>query len=193
MYSLKMQKFAIVAGFFLGFVVLAMSVGPARAVVVDYTFTASGFAAGAPEDPVSGSIQWEAASLTSPIDSLVSIDLSIAGHAYTLGELAFQNDLATSRIGDTANGGISNLTAGTDDFVIIFNRLNTTLPLEFFDYTSVQSPSGVFPTTSGEATASLAPLPEPGTLSLFGLGLMGITAYGRRRRGCQTRRLRESA
>jgi hypothetical protein len=58
-----------------------------------YSFGASGFAPFDPEgeppptDPVIGSLIYEAATANSPIEGLVSIDLTIDGHIYDTGEL----------------------------------------------------------------------------------------------------------
>ena len=71
--------------------------GSAKAEVFEMTFTATGFAAPAPQAIVSGSFTWEAASATAPIntsmplsnDNLLSIALEIDGHVYTLGEIKY--------------------------------------------------------------------------------------------------------
>src|SRR5437764_15222778 len=73
-------------------------------------FTASSYPTGifsgtaAPQDPVSGSILFTAASLGAAVTSIDSVNLSIHGHDYTAGEIgaAFYGD--GYLFGATANG-----------------------------------------------------------------------------------------
>lgn len=65
----------------------------AHATPFELTFTATGFGPGifsssnAPQSPVSGSILFTAASLGAAVTSIDAIDLTIGGHAYTVGEV----------------------------------------------------------------------------------------------------------
>src|SRR3954469_19731235 len=62
----------------------------AHAIPVTVSFAVSGFRSDdgevPPTDPVVGSIVYDAASITSNINSLTSVNLTIAGHTYTIGE-----------------------------------------------------------------------------------------------------------
>ena len=67
---------------------------PAGAIPITVSFTAASFieleeAVAAPMDPVTGSIVYDAASTTSNINSLTSINLTITGHTYLLSEVGF--------------------------------------------------------------------------------------------------------
>ena len=82
--SFRFQVSAIVAG------CLLASPLSARAATIQLEFSALGFTS-APQDPVSGTIVYEAPSLTEDISSLTSISLTIDGLAYGIGEISFAN------------------------------------------------------------------------------------------------------
>jgi hypothetical protein len=77
------------------------SIAAAQEVTVTMQFTAANFAGAAyilgqppglaPTDPVSGTIVWQAASANAPIQSFDSINLTIAGHSYSAGEITYQD------------------------------------------------------------------------------------------------------
>jgi hypothetical protein len=102
----------------LGFLLFAVSllsaipVTPASAIPITVSFTATGFNVGAPTDPVTGSIGYDAASTTAPPNSLTSINLTIAGHAYSLAEVGFADSTV---IGALING-VNFVGASTNDF-----------------------------------------------------------------------------
>jgi hypothetical protein len=163
----------------LALLALVFPFGSAQAIPITLNFTASGFTpqggvSPAPTNPVTGTIVWDAASTTSAINSLTSINLTIAGHAYTLGEIGFAPSGANMFIGGLVNGP-AGASAGFDDFVIGWNA--TTLVPSFFFY-AVPTNTGTawntvtFPNFS--ITAATATVSEPVTLVLLGLGLAGL-------------------
>jgi hypothetical protein len=110
----------------LGFACLAIfMIAPlsvAQAVPIQLTFTASGFGIGAPDDSIPGTILWDAASVSSTINSLTSISLTISGHFYTLGEISFASPFSGNLdvIGGTI-GGLAGLNNNTDDVSVLVN------------------------------------------------------------------------
>ena len=181
--------------------------GTAHAVPMTMHFTVAGFApvltiTPAPTDPVTGTIVWDADPATSAINSLLSIDLTLAGHVYSLGEVGF--DAISNRvIGGTVNG-VNAVAGSTNDFAIVWNTV-TMVPI-MFDYASAGSegfwistqfavfsitaggggagdPGGGGPGAGGPGAGGGAgnAVPVPGTLALLAGGVLGFAA--RRRRG----------
>ncbi len=153
--------------------------GTAHALAFQMEFTATNFSGGAPVDPVSGSITYEAASDTAVVVSFISVDLTIAGHVYTISELGFQF-LATTNftIGGSASG-VSGIPGNTDDFRIGWDPTAPTPSL--FQYTTLDT-GPLFESVTFEEF-SITPAPEPSTLALFATGLALLGFLGWRRRG----------
>lgn len=129
-------------------VLLAPMAADAEAITVN--FRASGFQdnrgdSSAPADSVSGTIVYEAANLLSPIDSIVSVSLSVGSYAYTLNEVGFFNFPDTGGIGGLLNDPNS-VTAGTNDFIFSFKLAANTPRL--FVYGSPSTPGQIWRTTS---------------------------------------------
>jgi len=152
---------------------LVCAVAPAQAIPVRVSFTVTGFGMGAPTNPVVGSIDYNAASIFSDINSLTSINLTIAGHIYTVGELGFISSFAGNQqlIGGSISG-VTGLAPGTNDFLIVWNE-NTLMPITFA-YTAASTP-GFFPSFTF-TQFSVAAVPEPGSLALLvsGVVILGI-------------------
>ena len=103
------------------FAFILLSVGgamPARAIPVTVSFQATGFTGVGvpPVDPVVGSIVYDAASTTSNINALTSINLTIAGHTYTLAELDFASVSPNQFIEALTNH--TTLVRGNNNFVL---------------------------------------------------------------------------
>ena len=165
---------------------------------VDFTatnFTLLGDSTPVPYSLVSGSFGFEAASINSHIDSLTSVDLTIGGFSYDLGD----NDATASGNSALVGGIRSGLVAmswGTDDLWLLWD-INTLAPSTFaystasgfygawestqfdsFSITAAPVPESSFESSSITA----APVPEPSTILLLGGGLAGLAFYTRRRR-----------
>lgn len=154
--------------------------GPAWAAPITMNFSAYGFGPSngnpAPHDPVSGTIVWEAASATAPIDSLLSVDLTINGHVYQLNEIEFTHVVGGIHLigGGPFPDSVGNL---TNDFWLSFDT-STGTPRDF-SYASNQL-SGVWFTQSfSEFSITAAAVPEPATLVLVLVAGAGLAARRR--------------
>jgi hypothetical protein len=146
---------------------------PAHAIPVTVSFTASGFTSEggglpAPTDPVVGSIVYEAASITSNINSLTSVNLTIAGHTYTVDELNFANNSPPSfAVIGTPNGGVCcAATNGADTFFVEW--FQATLIPSVFIYAAASVPGDIWDSSNfTQFSVTAAAVPEPSSLSLL--------------------------
>lgn len=156
---------------------LCLATITAQAVPIQMTFTAvnfissAGYAGTAPTDPVSGTISWDANSTTSPINSFISVNMTIDGHTYGLPELAWQ-DLDGRFVIGGVNFGPDARKSGTNDFSIYYDSL--ALVPTGFNYTSANRQSDSWG-TANFSQFSITAVPVPTAVWLFGsaLGLMG--------------------
>lgn len=155
-------------------VLLACSAAQAGLVTLDFTASSLGQWTLNGYTPIPGSIsgqfKYTSAAVDAPIESLVSVDLSIGGHQYTTNELSFDN----SRTGYLAIGAATDvfaMTPGSNDFWFIFG------PDIDFSFTSTLDQE----ITSADEVISNAVfaennVPEPTTWSLMALGLLALGA-----------------
>lgn len=156
--------------------------GAAHGMPITVTFTATDIVAlvgsgAAPDDPVSGTVFYDALSINAPIDSMTSISLTISGHSYALAEIGFVNEVG----GVTYVGGLVDGVTGSgnfeDDFLLGWDTASL-VPLIFL-YATVGS-SGIWIASQFsqfDVTASAAS--EPGALILLALGLLGLAGVRR--------------
>lgn len=158
----------------------ALAMQTAQAANVTMEFTASGFLNGGAQypgfnGPVTGRISWDRANVGDPISTLTGIDLTIAGHTYSLSEVGVANNGTTqTAVGGLANGANSVVGSGEfNDFLLIFDRVNPGLGQ--FAY-SIKGKLGAiwwFPTfTEARFVTQTVPEPAAGLLALAALGLL---------------------
>ncbi|MEO8752014.1 MAG: hypothetical protein ABI624_04980 [Casimicrobiaceae bacterium] len=131
----------------------------------------------APVDPVSGTLVYEAASITTPIESILSISLTIAGYTYSASEIVFLSEFGIFNLGGSLDGlGSGNF---ENDFVMVWD--DTLTPL-YFQYSVIDQP-GIWYTFSFPTFEVTSAVSEPSTLALLGLaGFLIVPGRIRRRR-----------
>ena len=155
----------------------------ADAIPITMQFTAADFSnvggtASPLTDPVTGTIVWDAASVTSTIDSLTSISLTIDNRDYTLGAVGVLEDSTRTVIGGLVSGvQFINSRAG-DDFGISWER--SSMSDVFFTY-AVDDIAGIFPaSTISSFSITSASIPDASVIFLLGSSLIGLAVFGRK-------------
>jgi hypothetical protein len=166
----------------------ALLPGVASAALVSGTlsFTAQNFGAGAPTDPVTGTVTYSFDN-AAPIFNATSggaVQFTITGlnlpgtwtpvlsyfKDNVIGGFRLVDVLA---IGHSANGGTPTA-FGTDDWRVAFNNVSTAPSFREFTYTTTALTNGQYQTFVGR-------VPEPGTFGLAALAIVGLIGARRRR------------
>ena len=153
---------------------LAISSATANAntITLNYDFSASGFGIGAPVDPVTGSFSVtfdDTVIDTVETSGIVVSNLNIALDSAP--SFSYHQPGDVLYIGGSANG-IFGFPAGTNDFAMAIGGASTPSPNLFVFAYSTSLPESTF----GPVVESLVltpTVPEPATITLFGLGLTG--------------------
>lgn len=152
----------------------------ARADVVTLTFSAADFSSGSPVSSVSGQIVWTAASLIAPIDALVSIDLNVAGHPYTVSELGFGTLPSGVAVWGLPWGSGLSAANDADDFKLVFDPATSS----FIEFTIAVAgyTSAIWTADSGDVSLRIeeGTVSEPGTFALVGATLLALAVPRRR-------------
>jgi len=158
------------------FALMLLFLTSAHAIPITVSFQVTGFGAGAPADPIAGSFLYEAASTTSNIISLTSVNLTIAGHTYTLGDVGFISPFGANQlIGGLANG-VPSVTQFTDDFALRWDE-SSLVPFDFFYATAnsnVFDAFGASHFTQFSVTRATVPEPTSWALLLAGAVCLGV-------------------
>ena len=166
--------------------VIPVGLASAAPIPITMQFTATGFPANAPDATVSGTIKWVADTAHDPVQQLTFIELTIANHAYSLGEIEFVQSPSNpnlAAIGGKLSGG-DTVTTGTTDFEIAWSLDSSTAG--FFEYADAGVIEGpffgqsfsIFSVTADTTNGTAAP--EPATGVLLGLALGGMALMRRR-------------
>lgn len=161
----------------------------AYAAPIRMEFTVSGFVPYTdwsdptpPHDPVTGAVVWDGIGYLYSGHGLISLDLTIDGHAYTLEEVTL---FAADNVGFLLAGNVNGtnaLVTGTDDFVFGFD---TSAPADsLYIYSSSrhvgywQAPAFSFSIDPPGAVS----VPIPATAWLLGTGVAALASRRSRRR-----------
>ena len=163
------------------FLLISSLFGSAGAQAYRMSFEVTGFGPSngnsPPNDPVTGSIVWEADGINSPVQTFDSINLSLDGHSYSIGELSYYRESSApyNFIG-TARDGANIVSSGHDEFSLGWNY-DSLQPFDF-EYASSQR-SGIWDTyvvynPESFISFTIASIPEPSPVALFTLFVLGV-------------------
>ena len=167
---------------------LVGSIGTAFSLPFTLTFTASSFEPlfdnSPPSDSISGSLVFQAPFLTGPITGVDSINLTIAGHTYTVGEIGFDGSGGANLIGGLPSGANTVPSAGPDDFVLVWQQADSAF--SFFSFHVTSNEENLFQTSAGSISITATPtaITSPPPLALLSVGVFawGLYVHGRKSR-----------
>jgi len=149
-----------------------------------YNFTASGFGAGSPESVITGSITatFDQAIIGNGMSGMVdAISLVADSHIFTVAETIFSGFGSGGIMFGGAHCGASGMCGLTPDFWLGFDSNNMLNGFSTFSFASTSTQNFYYATSLKVVEGSMN-VPEPVSLSLFGLGLVGLVV-ARRRKG----------
>ncbi len=157
---------------------------PATATTYEALFSGSGFAdllgafGPAPQQSVSGSIRFTAPALNGPIDTILSIDLDIARHAFDISEVDGAWNSGFYQFGGRFLGiyGMSNVD-GVADFIIAGPGQANSSPPSSFAY-SIDGGGGSW--FACASSLQITAVPEAGTSAMLLAGMAGLLIRRRR-------------
>lgn len=171
---------------------LSLALGLATAALVNAApvtieFSASGFQnAGTQypgfDGPIHGSITWDNdGDPYDPMGALTGIDLTIAGHVYTLAEVGIANEGSTQTAIGASPSGFNTVVGNgaAHDFLLVIDRVNPRIDAFAFTIEGKTNAIWWFPTQT-EARFASQGVPEPGGFLLAGAAL-GALGLARRR------------
>ncbi|HEX3486731.1 MAG TPA: PEP-CTERM sorting domain-containing protein [Micropepsaceae bacterium] len=145
----------------------------ATVITLNDTFIASGFGAGAPFDPVTGSFSLtfdNSADITDGTAITASISIPVSGGI----EFNYVKISDVLQIGGLL-GGVSTISGISDDFFFNIRNVSTLPKFDGMAYSSSKSTTVAFATATGSVAATS--VPEPSTLMLFGAGLLATAGF----------------
>ena len=159
----------------------------AHADTFQLQFSFNNFTSGAPVDPVSGTIIFDKSPINFSILSVTSIDLTIAGHSYSVppvsGVSVIFNSITFSFVGSDCTAGGCSVSASSDNFGVVWNYTTGAATNMFY---AVPSLPQVFKSTTASVFSftPVGAVPLPAALPLFatGLGALGLLGWRRKRK-----------
>lgn len=160
-----------------------------HAAPVTIEFSASGFQnAGTQypgyDGPIHGSITWDSVNAYDPMTTLTGIDLTIAGHVYTLAEVGIANEGTTQTALGAGPSGFNAVVGNgaAHDFLLVIDRVNPRIQAFAF---SIQGKTNAIWWTPTQTDARFAAngVPEPGGVLLAGAALGALGLVRRRQPG----------
>jgi hypothetical protein len=158
----------------------------AHADTFQLEFSFNNFTSGAPVDPVSGTIIFDKSPINFSVLSVISVDLTIAGHSYSVPPVSGSNFLGPinlipfSSVWSDCSAGCF-VSASRDNFGIVW-LTNTGAATNMFY--AVPSIANIFESTTASVFSftPVGTVPLPAALPLFATGLGALSLLGWRRK-----------
>lgn len=156
--------------------VLFLALGAAFAAPIQhtYSFQASGFEAGAPVDPIFGSITATFDQSAIGSGTVDAISLNIGTHIFSANEVGFEGT-GDGIIFGGFSCAVTCISNSTNDFWLYWTDFSDLNGGQFVYSNNPQGSLAFFYASSITVTEG-GTIPEPGVVSLFALGVLGIAA-----------------